>query len=386
MLRYNPSDLCFVHCRNKINDSRKLTIEDFRTPKSDLSIEEMALRLRQLLFDIVRSKATQIPKGCHLGVLSSGGIDSSTILAILVRLGYDPQAITVGFGEEHDEIESAEVVAQNLGIGHRVRVVDKILDSTTITNSLLDEPYRAACFYYDTLKFAHDCGVECLFDGLGVDEFFGGYDFRYEKVLQLATAGRSRVKSYLFGAHPNDYTEDDKMFGPLLREIEVDWNGMFPYFDNSLPLLEQVFIADYNAKCRQSFVPLARLATEVGIDICYPWLNNEFIDFSLRVPSELKYDPASGRSKILFRKAVEDLVPSEAIRKPKQGFGPSPKRVFDELRRPVRDLVMDGQLVSSGYLSRGYYKTAIEADSPSTVQINKCWDAFTLEKFLEEIS
>lgn len=386
-LRYNPSDHSLVRDRKKTNDSRKLTVEDFKIGKLTLLTQELSAHLRQQLFNIIKSIVSEIPEKSQIGVLSSGGIDSTTILAILLQLGYQPEAVTLGFGGENDEIESAHIAAECLGVKHNVRIKNRILDSTAAANMSLDEPYRAACYYYDALKFARDCGIGYLFDGLGVDELFGGYGFRYEKVLQLISRGHSRIESYLRGAHPLDYIESDDMFGPNLKRVEVAWNNLFPFFgDNGLSALEQIFMADYNAKCRHNFIPLTRLQSRLGLQIYYPWLADGLIDFSLRVPSELKYDSTSGRTKILFRKAVEDLVPSETLRKPKQGFGPSLHQVMDELRPLMEDSVLDGLLASSGYINPGYYRTAIETSSPSEIQINKCWDAFTLETFLQQVS
>jgi len=385
-LRYNPSDQSFIRGRKKISDSRKLTTEDFKIAKLTLSTQDLSVLLRQQLFDIIGAIVSRIPEKSHIGVLSSGGIDSTAILAILLKLGYQPEAITLGFGGENDEIESAHVVAEYFSVEHKVHIKNRILDSTGPANEPLDEPYRAACYYYDALKFARDCGIQHVFDGLGIDEFFGGYGFRYKKVLQLIDNGCGRVESYLKGAHPNDYVDSDEMFGPKLKGVEINWSNLFPFFSNNgLSILEQIFIADYNAKCCQNFIPLARLESKLGLHIYYPWLADRLIDFSLRVPSELKYDSTSGRTKILFRKAIEDLVPPATLKKPKQGFAPSLGQVMNELRPLLEGSVLDGLLVSSEYLDRSYYKTAIEAHSPSTVQINKCWDAFTLETFLRRV-
>lgn len=344
---------------------------------------ELKTLLRRKLFNIIEAVLSNIPEESRIGVLSSGGIDSSTIIAILLKLGRQPQAITLGFGGDNDEIESARAVCDNLGVTHRVKVMSRILESVNVTNRALNEPYRAACYYYDALKFARDCGVEHLFDGLGVDEFYGGYGFRYERVIEYVNRGQSPVDSYVMGAHPNDYVGEE-IFGNNMKNIHIDWEELFPYFRNGLPILEQIFLSDYNSKCRQNFVPLAKLSKELGFQIHYPWVADEFIDFSMIVPTNLKYDLETAETKILFRKAVEDLIPDVAIRKPKQGFGPALDRVWSELRPLAEDAILDGQLAEAGVINRNYYKVALTCESPQTLQINKCWDAFTLEDFIQQ--
>jgi asparagine synthetase B (glutamine-hydrolysing) len=383
-IRYNPSQRCFVGGTEKNNKSRKLSVEDFKTEKFKAPTEKLADRLREESIDLVRNIASNIPAKSRIGVLLSGGMDSSTVLAVLVKLGYEPEAFTVGFGTEDDEIESASIVAKHLGVKHHIKTLDSILGSTAASNSVLEEPYRAACFYYDALKFAKDSGTTHVFDGLGVDEFYGGYSFRYEKVTQFIKNGHSKTEAYLRGSHPNDYTDNNEMFGPKLKGTKVDWKELFPYFDNNLSLTDQFLLADYNAKCRQNFIPLADFDKSLGIHIYYPWLADAFIDFSLRIPHELKYNSSTGETKILFRKAFGTMLPVQTLRKPKQGFGPSLNKVYQELRPLAEDTIRAGAMISEGYLNKSFYEKVLDKDSPTTVEINKLWDAYTLEIFLSQ--
>ena len=387
-LRFNPSQKCFLMNHGlKKNTTRRLSASDYEggTPKE--STDRPDAQLRSVLFDIVRSKAESIPKGEKLGVLCSGGIDSASVLGILCKLGYAPEAYSIGFGTENDEIESAKKAADFLRVPHHVRIIDKILSTTVDANRVLDEPYRAACFYYDALRFVKESGVKYVFDGLGVDEFFGGYGFRYERVMRLINEGMKRVDAYVLGAHPYDYVpSESEMFGENLRKVKIDWTALLPHFDNNLAILDQLFLADYNAKCRQNFIPLAGLADPLRIQVFYPWLDDRFIDFSLRIPVDWKFDPATGETKILFRRAVRDLVPSSTMEKKKQGFGPTATRVYQELRPEAQDVVLDGVMVSNNFVSRDFYKKIMKKNSPSVVEINKLWDLYTLEVFLKDQS
>lgn len=386
-LRFNPSSECLVSQRGvKHNESRYLSPEEFMLPRFQGSAGSLAERLRTLLFEIMRSATKNIPQGETIGVLSSGGIDSTALMAILCKLGHRPEAFSIGFGTENDEIEAAGVAASFLGVPHHARVLDRILDSTREANRILDEPYRAACFYYDALRFVRDSGVKYVFDGLGVDEFFGGYDFRYRRVLDLMSTSSTRLGAYLQGAHPNDYvTPESNLFGDRLRHVSTDWDRLFPYFQNRLTLLDQIFLADYNAKCRQNFVPLAGFASSLGINILYPWLDDAFINFSLHIPTEWKYNPQSGETKILFRKAVQDLVPQSTMKKGKQGFGPTSSRVYEELKGLAEDAILDGYMVSNGHVNGDYYSKALDRKDPSWTDTNKLWDLYTLEVFLDEL-
>ena len=384
ILRFNPSEACLLTGRRKDNASRKLTVEDFRSEKYDMPVHKLAKRLREQLFETVRSTTSSLPSGASIGVLTSGGIDSTSLLSILVELGYEPKALSLGFGEQDDEIQYAKTAAKHFGVPFTSRTVDRVLDSTAEANSVLDEPYRAACVYYEAIKFAKESGAAHLFDGLGVDEFYGGYGFRYEKVQNLVKSGLSTVESYVRGAHPCDYTDDVSMLGPKIDHVKVDWDALFPCLgNNGLSLIDRIFLTDYNSKCRQNFIPLARHGKKLGVKIYYPWLADDFVSFSLRIPAELKYDSCSGATKILFRKAVADLVPEETMARKKQGFSPTPRRVYEHLRGLAERKVLEGRLVSSGYLNRDYYERVLSNDCPTVIEINKLWDAYTFEAFLE---
>lgn len=113
-------------------------------------------------------------------------------------------------------------------------------------------------------------------------------------------------------------------------------------------------------------------------------MSDAFIDFSLHIPDELKYNPSTGETKILFCKAFENMLPTQTLKKPKQGFGPSLNKVYKELRPIAEGTVPDGTMVSEGYLNKTYYKKVLGKDAPTTVEINKLWDAYALEVFLSQ--
>lgn len=135
----------------------------------------------------------------------------------------------------------------------------------------------------------------------GVDELSGGCGFCYERVMRLANDGVRRVDDYVLGAHPNDYVPSESgLFGEKLCNLKIDWAALLPYFDNNLAIADQIFLADYNAKCRQNSMPLARLADSLGVRVFYPWLDDRFIDFScvsrlngglIQRPAKRKHSP-----------------------------------------------------------------------------------------------
>lgn len=90
-LRFNPSQNRFLRDGGlKRNASRRLVASEFRSKEYSESQEKAVDELRTILFDIMGSAVNDTSKGEKIGVLSSGGIDSTAVIAILCKLGYRP--------------------------------------------------------------------------------------------------------------------------------------------------------------------------------------------------------------------------------------------------------------------------------------------------------
>jgi len=382
-LRYAPSTRSiFFGERQKIT-GRLLTVEEMRRDKTVREEGELAKALLSVCRDTIRSLMGESSR--RICVVTGGGIDSGAMVATMSLLGLKFEAVTMGFGGPNDEIADAEQLCDHFGIRLHKFVSKSVLSSTFEAVSRLGIPYRGVSFCYDLAKFIESLGFDVVVDGLGVDEFFGGYGFRYEKALRLYSEGLDRLSAYLRGANPLDYVDEEGgLFGERLRDVRIPWNSLFPYFDNDLPFVEQIFMADYNGKCVHNFIPLSDLYRICGIEPVYPWLSNAFIDFSLSIPSQLKYDPQTGNTKILFRKAFDDLLPRRTLLKRKQGFGPDLESVWHrELREAAEETIPNGYMTSSGYLNRKFFEITLESASPSSVQMTKCWEVYCLEKLLQ---
>ena len=379
-IRYVPSSRSIFAGETIPASGRVLSVEEVMRAKNKPSISPRILRA--VCEKAVRASASPSKRFC---VVTGGGIDSSSIVALLHSFGFMFEAVAMGFNEPSDEDDAAQQLCDHFGVRlHRV-YCDNVLGSTADAMALLGVPYRGAGYTYDLAVILRSLGFDMMVDGLGVDEFFGGYGFRYEKVLALHREGLSRCEAYLRGANPLDYVEEGSaFFGDRLKDIRIQWPKLFPYFENNLSFLEQIWLADYNGKCIHNFMPLAKIHRALGVEPAYPWLSDEFVNFALRVPPRLKYDPVSRVSKILFRQAFGDILPTSTLLKKKQGFGPPLDSLWrKQLCTAAEDTVQDGYMVSNGYLNRDFFKNVLAKDEPSSVEIVKCWEVYTLEKLLE---
>ena len=364
------------------SDGRLLTTDELRNAKPVYAENEFSQEILSTCRDIISSMLRGKSRVC---VVTGGGIDSGATVAIMSMLDLKFEAVTMGFDGPNDEIEDAERLCDRFGIRLHKFISRSVLSSTSEALSKLELPYRGAGYSYDLAKYVKSLGFRTVVDALGVDEFFGGYGFRYSKVLQMHNAGMDRLSAYLRGAHPLDFVEEQAdLFGPKLRDIAVPWTKYFPYFESDLPFLEQIFLADYNGKCVHNFIPLSKVHRMCGVEPVYPWLSDAFINLSLRIPPELKYDPQTGMTKIAIRKAFGPYLPTETLSKKKQGFGPDLDTVWRrELRDATKDVVLGGYMVTHGYLDKGFFETTVGREKPTAVQMAKCWEVYSLERMLE---
>ena len=381
-LRYVPSPRSIFAGETVDSDARVLMADELGNAKPAHAERGLSEEILSTCKSIISSLLHDKSRIC---VVTSGGIDSSATVATMSMLGLKFEAVTMGFDGPNDEIQDAELLCDRFGVRLHKFVSRSVLSSTSEALSKLRLPYRGAGYCYDLAKYVKSLGFETVVDALGVDEFFGGYGFRYLKTMQLRDAGMDELSAYVRGAHPLDFVEEKAgLFGSRLGGIVVPWSKYFPYFENDLPFLEQIFLADYNGKCVYNFIPLSSVYKVFGVEPVYPWLSDAFIDLSLRIPSQLKYDPQTGKTKIAFRKAFEPYLPAEAFLKKKQGFGPDIDTVWQrELKDATEDVVLGGYMVSHDYLDRNFFEATLKGEKLSALQMAKCWEVYSLERMLE---
>ena len=149
-----------------------------------------------------------------------------------------------------------------------------------------------------------------LVSGDGGDELFAGYTFRYKKFLSSTSENSSpheKVKAYL-ECHERDRVPDQENI--FNQKSEFSWNSihdtLLSFFDNNLPRLEQVYLADYNGKLLYNFNPInSRITDYFKINQLAPLLNNELLTSATPIPTKYKYDIDNEIGKLPLRTILE---------------------------------------------------------------------------------
>lgn len=284
---------------------------------------------RSLLFTSVsRRLRSDMPVGTSL----SGGLDSSSIAAVLSALGrHDLKTFTAVFpGFEKDESVPAREVAASLGFeNYSVRPsVAGLIDD--FENLLLcqEEPFTSSSVYaqYKVFQLAAEHGVTVLLDGQGADETLGGYDkyrsWRYRSVFPYFTARflerreRSAVSSNQFVDNEfiDAYKDDIIPYKPVVKTL----NNLLYHDTFCMGLEELLRYADRNSMAH-------------GREVRLPFLSHELVSFVFSLPSNLKI--SNGYTKYILRHTFQNSLPSSVVwNRTKTGFEP-PQRQWMKHRQ-----------------------------------------------------
>jgi asparagine synthase (glutamine-hydrolysing) len=352
--------------------------------------EEAERRLDALLLDAVgRRMVSDVP----LGALLSGGIDSSTVVALMQAQSDRPvRTFAIGFEEAaYDEADHARAVAQHLGTDHTELTVtpEEARGVIPLLPSLYDEPFadtsQIPTFLVSRMAREH---VTVALSGDGGDELFAGYE-RYARCLARwrglgwlpgglrAGLGRALVAAGRLGSRGAAVAR----LGALDRVAESfeasDVRDLFlrmnarcrdvsalvldagvassPVTDPSRradlshPLDWMMFVDLAGHLCDDILVKVDRASMGVGLEVRSPLLDHRVVEFAWRLPRAWKL--GDGERKWLLRRVLERYVPRALYDRPKMGFGVP---LGDWLRGPLRpwaeDLLAERKLREGGYL------------------------------------
>lgn len=349
-----------------------------------LSEEDAAEKLAELLDRAVSSRlVSDVPFGAFL----SGGLDSSTVVALMAqRMSLPVKTFSIGFNEAaFSELDDARQVARHLGTEHHELVVEP--DATALLEQLVwhfDEPFADSSavptFLVSQLARRH---VKMVLTGDGGDELFGGYD-RYLKLLAMERLGALRGPAgtvlhaagamlpdpfgdrlhrigerlqlpfdqrYLSGvalmrpdtAHGlNPRAGGERHYAlPALAETGADLGAGRSPLDRAVAIDLQSYLPD------DILVKLDRMAMANSLEGRAPFLHPELAAFALSLPVSLRV--RGNRGKYLLREVASRWLPPRAITKPKQGFAIPLGQWF---RGPLRALAAD-TFASRAFRERG---------------------------------
>ncbi len=329
------------------------------------TIDEATECIRALLTEAVRIRlVSDVPLGAFL----SGGLDSSSVVALMRRVTNGPiRTCSMVFEEAaYSEAVYARAVAKSVGAEHFERIIsfDDVLGEFDNILAAMDQPTIDGVNTYFVSQTARQAGLTVALSGLGGDELFGGYPNTFRdtpKMLnalnfaQSVPAGRQLAQMAIgMLPHGQGWTrvQDALQRSPSLASAYLTRRGLFsPSEVQGLvhpdvweaagfdPVAHVASRADATTAVSSAdafaWVSRAELRTYThhqllrdtdvmsmshSLEVRVPLLDRELVSFALRLPSSLKLG-TDGRPKPLLARAMKGLLPSVVLdRRDKQGF------------------------------------------------------------------
>ncbi len=313
----------------------------------------------------------------NISIALSGGVDSTLILAFLRKTLPDIQidAISIKFANSIDETKSAAKIAEHFSANHHIVELDNYLRELPKAISIVKLPFWDIHWYY-VVKNAQTFS-KYLASGDGGDEIFGGYTFRYKKFLSLTTDNSTvleKVKAYL-ECHERDRVPDqEKLFG---SKCNFKWESihdiLIPYFDNNLPRLTQVLLADYNGKLLYNFSPInTALHNYFGMESITPLLSSQLISYVIPLSNKFKYDSQTNMGKLLLRKLLQKHKASSLISEEKLGFNVNTINLWHSHgRRLCEQYLLNSRIVQNGWINQEWIDQHLNKTDLDVKYVNK---------------
>jgi asparagine synthase (glutamine-hydrolysing) len=276
-----------------------------------------------------------------VGVLLSGGLDSSLITGLLAEAGQSGlKTFSIGFetvgNEAGDEFKYSDIVAKRYGTDHHQLFVDssRALPELASCVRAMSEPmvsHDNIGFFLLSREVAKH--VKVVQSGQGADEVFGGYHW-YPPLLD----SRDPVADYARVFFDRDQAEMAEALDPRFigedhsrRWLEQAFAepGADRAVDKALRLDTTVMLVDDPVK------RVDNMTMAAGLEARVPFLDHDLVELAARIPAEMK---VGGDGKHVLKEASRRVIPAEVIDRPK-GYFPVPALKY--LRGPFLELVHD---------------------------------------------
>ncbi len=359
---------------------------------------------REVRTRLERSIDRRMMSDVPVGVFLSGGVDSSTNVALMSRLVDDPiNTFSIGFhgAEEFNEFRWAREVAERFETNHHEVMIDH-QDLWNFLPDLVfhqDEPIAdPVCVpLYFVAKLAKESGVTVVHVGEGADELFSGYA-TYVQAHGIATKQWPRLRglprpirqglaaagSAALRVRPDREVQVEA----LKRASQVDgrlwWGGAVAFYERGFDRLttpelrrdlngdspsevvagiaedadrfgarddlDRLIYQDLRLRLPELLLMrVDKLTMANSIEARVPFLDHELVELAMSVPAEEKV--RDGIGKHVLKRAVSDLLDDELVWRPKQGFGTPVSQWFRaELGDQLEHQLAHGAINELGYL------------------------------------
>ncbi len=356
-------------------------------PASELSEEDWLGAMRAVLKRAVERHrlASDVP----VGILLSGGLDSSLLVGLLADHVEDLNTFSIGFeavaGEQADEFEYSDLMARHFNTRHHKFAIpnSEVLKRLPEAIAQMSEPmpsYDVTAFYLLGEKVADE--VKVVLAGQGADEVFGGY-FWYPRMDAANGSPLQRFSQHYFDRDHGEYLAmmSDAFTVP---DVTAEWVAQELVKPDADEFLDQVFRLDVTALMVDDPVKrVDNMTMAWGLEARVPFLDHELVELAAHMPPSLKLKEGG---KFPLKAVARGVIPDAVIDRPK-GYFPVPalKYLRGDFLDKMRELLDSEACIRRGLYRRDYVeKLLADPEAHLTrIQGSKLWHLALLEWWLQ---
>ena len=344
-----------------------------------------------------------------LGAFLSGGIDSSSVVAMMARAGSGRvKTFSIGFSDRnYDERRYARLVAERYGTEHEEFVVEP--DAVAVLPKLVwhygepfADPSAVPTYYVSEMARRH---VTVALSGDGGDEAFLGYPryraMRYlvhlDRFPKAARLGLAQLLGHMpagvqrkfrllqirdvlqteadapaqrYGATLAFFADRDKSegYGEAMQHdvARSAFDRFAAYFAGTDDLVDGANRSDIHTYLPDDLMVKVDVASMAhGLETRAPLLDHVLLEWAARLPADIKMK--AGTTKALFKAAMAPYLPREILYRKKMGFGVPLERWFrHELRELAYDTLLDRRACERGIMRPGYVRRLLDEHGAGT--------------------
>jgi len=358
--------------------------------RSAKDVERSSGEWRELVHAALRTAVERrMVADVPVGVLLSGGLDSSMIVGLLTEGGQRGlNTFSIGFesvgGEQGDEFHYSDIIARRYNTKHHKLFIEskKLIESLPETIRAMSEPmvsYDNVGFYLLSREVARH--VKVVQSGQGADEVFAGYHW-YPPLID----SNDPVNDYAANFFDRDHDEYRRIIGSAYVDGDHAQDFVRAHFDRpgADDSVDKALRIDATAMLVDDPVKrVDNMTMAWGLEARVPFLDHELVELAARIPAREK---VRDEGKGILKDVAREIIPSEVIDRPK-GYFPVPALKYIE--GPVLDFVraaLDAPVAHQrGLVNPDYIETLLDAPMEHITRLrgSKLWQVALLELWLQ---
>jgi len=405
-----PASYLIFNLENKTLNIKNYWKLKFRINKTKTK-DVLARELRNLLEESIKIRLiSEVP----LGVFLSGGIDSSSLIAIMSKLIEHPiKTFSIGFeeGAPVNETKYAKFVSNYFNTDHTELTVkstcyDILPKLIWYFDDLIADP--AIIPVYFMAKLAKE-KITVALTGDGADEILAGYAKNYwlykknyyrfipKKLINIPLKFYNYLPSHklqlALAALNSSILEEDRFFKPLLIVKDIEKSTIVPFkAENIQNLLNKTLIKDldiinqyinYDLRYQlpnQYNMKTDKMSMAASLEPRVPYLDQRIINWSTTIPTELKLKNST--EKYILRLAMKDLLPPQILKRKKLGFGTPVNLWLKTGMKEISAEILD-RLKKRKHLLKTTYIEKVKKNRFSVLHQYRIWNLLMFELWYE---